>query len=57
MTKSEKQKLETICRFLKDGFRDLSCGRIAIGISSVNKAEVLLDAMLAMEDAKQKKSP
>ncbi|MBE5254525.1 MAG: hypothetical protein E6X23_19945 [Mixta calida] len=56
MTKSEKQQLETICRYLKDGFQDLNCGRIAIGMSNVEKAEVLLDALLAMEDAKQRKT-
>lgn len=56
MTKSEKQQLETICRYLKDGFKDLNCGRIAIGMSNVEKAEVLLDALLAMEDAKQRKT-
>lgn len=55
MTKDEKQQLETICRYLKDGYRELDCGRIAIGIQNINNAEVLLDAMLAMEDAKIKK--
>lgn len=55
MTKDEKQQLETICRYLKDGYRQLDCGRIAIGIQNINNAEVLLDAMLAMEDAKLKK--
>ncbi|HFV9291463.1 TPA: hypothetical protein ACIAIE_001265 [Serratia fonticola] len=50
MTKSEKQQPETICRYLKDGFKDLNCGRIGIGIGSVEKAEVLLDAFLAMAD-------
>ncbi|WP_205959290.1 hypothetical protein [Pantoea stewartii] len=54
MTKNEKQQLETICRYLKDGFKDLNSGRIAIGVSNVEKAEVLLDALLAMEDAKQR---
>ncbi|WP_208952086.1 hypothetical protein [Rahnella sp. ChDrAdgB13] len=55
MTNSEKQRLEVICRYLKDGFRDLDCGRIASGISNVNNAEVLLDALLAMEDARLNK--
>ncbi|EHE9379692.1 hypothetical protein NOR17_002788 [Salmonella enterica] len=55
MTKSEKQQLETICRYLKDGFVDLDCGRIASGKASVEIAEVLLDALLAMTDKKQKK--
>ena len=55
MTKDEKQQLETICRYLKDGYRELDCGRIAIVIHNINNAEVLLDAMLAMEDAKLKK--
>lgn len=54
MTKNEKQQLETICRYLKDGFKDLNSGRIAIGVSNVEKAEVLLDALLAMEEAKQR---
>lgn len=54
MTKNEKKQLETICRYLKDGFKDLNSGRIAIGVSNVEKAEVLLDALLAMEDAKQR---
>jgi len=56
MTINEKQQLETICRYLKDGFRDLNCGRVAIGVSNVEKAEILLDALLAMEDARQKKA-
>ena len=55
MTKDEKRQLEIICRYLKDGYRDLDCGRIAIGISNVNNAEVLLDAMPAMEDERIKK--
>lgn len=55
MTKDEKQQLETICRYLKDGYQDLDCGRISRGISSINNAEVLLDALLAMEDARLKK--
>jgi hypothetical protein len=33
----------------------MNCGRIAIGVSNVEKAEVLLDALLAMEDAKKKR--
>lgn len=56
MTKDEKQQLEIICRYLKDGFKDLNCGRIAFGASNIEKAEVLLDAMLAMEDSKSKRS-
>ncbi|EPB6469328.1 hypothetical protein ACQUW4_004012 [Cronobacter dublinensis] len=55
MTKNEKQQLETICRYLKDGFQDLNSGRIALGKSSVEKAEVLLDALQAMEDMKVKR--
>lgn len=54
MTKDEKQQLEIICRYLKDGFQDLNCGRIATGVSNVEKAEVLLDALLAMVDQKQR---
>lgn len=56
MTKHEKQQLETICRYLKDGFEYLNSGRIAFGVSNVEKAEVLLDALLAMEDAKKRKT-
>ncbi|MEG3112127.1 hypothetical protein SC127_15475 [Pantoea sp. T14] len=55
MTKDEVQQLETICRYLKDGFKDLNCGRIAVGASNVEKAEVLLDALLAMEEAKNRR--
>lgn len=56
MTKDEKQQLETICRYLKDGFGYLNSGRIGFGVSSVEKAEVLLDALLAMRDAKKRKN-
>ena len=55
MTKNEKQQLETICRYLKDGFKDLSCGRISYGVSSVEKSELLLDVLLSSEDAKRNK--
>lgn len=55
MTNGEKQQLETICRYLKDGFQYLNCGRISIGLSNVEKAEVLLDVLLATEDQKQTK--
>ncbi|MEG3113436.1 MULTISPECIES: hypothetical protein [unclassified Pantoea] len=56
MTKDEMQQLETICRYLKDGFKDLNCGRIAVGASNVEKAEVLLDALMAMEEAKNRRN-
>ncbi|HFQ6936216.1 TPA: hypothetical protein ACHSNL_001830 [Klebsiella variicola] len=55
MTKDERQQLETICRYLKDGYRDLDCGRIERGIHNVNNAEVLLDTLLSMEEARLKK--
>ncbi|CNJ18467.1 Uncharacterised protein [Yersinia aldovae] len=55
MTKNEKQQLETICRYLKDVFQYLNCGRISIGLSNVEKAEVLLDVLLATEDQNQAK--
>lgn len=53
MTNGEKQQLETICRYLKEGFQYLNCGRISIGVSNIEKAEVLLDVLLAMEDKKR----
>lgn len=50
MTKADKEKLEIICEYLKAGFQKLNCGRIGQGIEDVEKAEVLLDAFLAMDD-------
>lgn len=52
MTKHEKQQLETVCRYLKDGYQFLTCGRTLAGVESVEKAEVLLDVLLALSDKK-----
>lgn len=54
MTKNEKQQLETICRYLSDGFADLNCGRISFGVASMDKDKILLDVLLAMGGGKSK---
>lgn len=54
MTKNEKQQLETISRYLKDGFVCLDSGRIQHGKDSVEKAEILVDVLLALADRKKK---
>lgn len=56
MTKHEKQQLETICRYLNDGFADLGCGRISFGVTSVEQAKILLDVLLAMANRKSKQA-
>lgn len=55
MTKVEKQQCEMVIRYLKDGFGDLDCGRVAAGKSSVEKGLVLLDSLLALTARKEKK--
>lgn len=54
MTKHEKQQLETVCRYLHDGFADLGCGRISFGVASVEQAKILLDVLLVMANRKSK---
>lgn len=56
MTKHEKQQLETVCRYLNDGFADLGCGRISFGVASVEQAKILLDVLLAMANRKSKQA-
>ncbi|MBF1995628.1 hypothetical protein HW114_09040 [Serratia symbiotica] len=52
---NEKQQLETVSRYLNDGHQLLNCGRTQAGVNNVEKAGVLLDALLAMQDAKRRK--
>lgn len=55
MTKNEKQQLETIHRYLKDWFQYLNCGRISLGVSNVEKAEILLDVLMTLTDKNPKR--
>lgn len=55
MTKNEKEQLETIHRYLKDGFQYLNDGRVSLGVSNVEKAEILLDVLLTLSDKKTKR--
>lgn len=55
MTKNEKQQLETIRRYLNDGFQYLNCRRISLGVSNVEKAEILLDVLMTLADKKPKR--
>lgn len=55
MNKNEKQQLEAIHRYLKDGFQYLNCGRISLGVSNVEKAEILLDVLMTLADKKPKR--
>lgn len=55
MTKNEKQQLETICRYLKDGYKFLTCGRTQAGVESIEKAEVLLDVLIALSEKNRTK--
>ncbi|ELM7339259.1 hypothetical protein Q2V87_002205 [Salmonella enterica] len=55
MTKGEKKQCETIIRYLKDGFSDLDCGKIAAGKSSVEKWLTLLDVLLSLSTRKESK--
>ncbi|WP_226020025.1 hypothetical protein [Serratia symbiotica] len=55
MTKNERLQLETVSQYLNDSHQLLTCGRTQAGVNNVEKARVLLDALLAMQDAKRRK--
>lgn len=54
MTKNERLQLETVSQYLNDSHQLLTCGRTQAGVNNVEKARVLLDALLAMQDAKRR---
>jgi len=55
MTKNERHELETISRYIKDGFNLLDSGRIDPGKNSVEMAQMLTEALMARADIKKKK--